>query len=104
MEIEGEWTQHKPIIDTDRGFRKSMVQNLPYFHIWFNPNQGYGHVIEDTKEWPTWFGKEIIASALDLPPNLWRKPRRIESREVSTRNRLFIQQWEPFDWTKILYA
>ena len=103
MEVEGEWTQHKPILNTNRGFRKSMVKNLPYFHIWFDPNRGYGHVIEDTQEWPSWFGKEIIASTMDLPPDLWRRPKAIHSKDVSARSTRFIQQWEEFDWTSVLY-
>eukprot|EP00842_Homolaphlyctis_polyrhiza_P006920 jgi/Hompol1/817/HPOL_002430-RA len=48
---EGEWSQHRKIIVTDKGFRRSMVKNLPYFHVWFDPNRGYGHVIEDPGEW-----------------------------------------------------
>lgn len=55
---EGEWSQHKKLIDTSkRGFRRSMVKNLPYFHVWFSPNEGYGHVIEEEKDFPAWFGK-----------------------------------------------
>jgi hypothetical protein len=39
-----------------------MVKNLPYFHVWFSPNEGYGHVIEEEKEFPGWFGKVCIPS------------------------------------------
>lgn len=103
MSVEGEWTQHKPIINTERGFRKSMVKDLPYFHIWFDPNRGYGHVIEDSREWPVWFGKEIIASALDLPPDLWRRPKNIDPNDMASRSRRFIEAWDAFDWTRMLY-
>lgn len=102
--MEGEWTQHKPIINTDRGFRKSMVKNLPYFHVWFDPNHGFGHVIEDSREWPTWFGKEIIASTIDLSPEFWRKPKAIDGKDVASRSRKFITLWDQFDWTKMLYT
>lgn len=58
-----EWSQHRKVIDTGKkGFRRSMVKEMPYFHVWFNPNEGYGHVIEDEKEFPGWFGKVLIFS------------------------------------------
>lgn len=106
LTIEGEWTQHKPILSTDRerGFRKSMVKNLTYFHIWFDPDNGYGHVIEDSRAWPIWFGKEVIASVLDLPPDKWRKPKLIEPKDAAARSRFFVSTWNPFDWTKMLDA
>lgn len=100
--IEGEWTQHKSVINTDKGFRKSMVKNLSYFHVWFDPNRGMGHVIEDSREWPAWFGKEVIASVLDLPPDKWRKPKIIEPKESVSRVRAFLEVWKDYDWTKML--
>lgn len=60
LNVEGEYTQHKSIINTDKGFRRSLVKNLPYFHIWFDPNHGMGHVIEEPKEWQHWFGRVIV--------------------------------------------
>jgi hypothetical protein len=102
LSSEGEWTQHKPVISTDRGFRKSMVKEMPYFHVWFDPNRGMGHVIEDPREWAPWFGKEVLASALDLSPEKWRRPKLIEPKDVSARSKLFLEAWGPFDWTKML--
>ncbi|KAI8925041.1 CwfJ C-terminus 1-domain-containing protein-like protein [Entophlyctis helioformis] len=98
-----EWSQHKKVINTgDRGFRRSMVKNLPYFHVWFDPNRGFGHVIEDAAEWRTWFGREVIASVMDLPPDKWRKPRRPSPQESSVRLKEFLAKWKPFDWTAML--
>lgn len=34
-----------------------MVKEMPYFHVWFGPDGGYGHVIEDEGEWDERFGK-----------------------------------------------
>ena len=100
---EEEWSQHRKLIDTsDKGIRRSMVKNLPYFHVWFDPNRGYGHVIEDSKEWKEWFGREIIASMLDLGPEKWRKPRRPTTKEQSERTEWFQGQWHPYDWTRLL--
>nr|KAJ3420921.1 hypothetical protein HK105_004917 [Polyrhizophydium stewartii] len=99
---EEEWSQHQKVIVTDRGFRRSMVKNLPYFHVWFDPNRGLGHVIEDPEEWRPWFGREVIASVLDLPPDRWRKPRRAQPHEARQRLEAFRARWAPFDWTKML--
>jgi len=100
---EGEWSQHKKLIDTSkRGFRRSMVKNLPYFHVWFSPNEGYGHVIEEEKEFPGWFGKEVVAGMMDLPPHLWRKPRFQHQSENRERQRAFLQNWSKYDWTAAL--
>ncbi|KAK4513250.1 uncharacterized protein ATC70_011818 [Mucor velutinosus] len=98
-----EWSQHKKIIDTSvRGFRHSMVPNLPYFHVWCGLDKGYGHVIENTKDFPYWFGKEVIAGMMDLGPELWRKPRYHHASENHARQQAFIKSWDKWDWTKAL--
>ncbi|TPX47819.1 hypothetical protein SeLEV6574_g02444 [Synchytrium endobioticum] len=83
MTADEEWSQHKKLIDTSKyGFRRSMVKNLPYFHVWFDPNKGYGHVIESGK-WPEWFGKSVLAGTmLDLPPDKWRKPKKMDRNDM----------------------
>ncbi|WRT63888.1 uncharacterized protein IL334_000814 [Kwoniella shivajii] len=55
LSSEGEWTQHKKIIDFSSrpgGFRRMMVPNLPYFMVqWdYKGEKGYGHVIEGVGE------------------------------------------------------
>lgn len=58
LQTDEEWSQHKKVIDTtSRGFRNSMVKDLPYFHVWIGLEKGFGHVIENEKEFPHWFGK-----------------------------------------------
>lgn len=58
LSADEEWTQHRKIIETDsRGFRHSMVKDLPYFHVWFGLDSGFGHIIENEKDFPQWFGK-----------------------------------------------
>ncbi|ORX45951.1 hypothetical protein BCR36DRAFT_585421 [Piromyces finnis] len=97
-----EWSQHRKIIDTSKnGFRRSMVKDLPYFHVWFDPNKGLGHVIEN-EEFPTWFGKEVIAGMMDLPANLWRRPKHISSKHNKSRIEAFKKKWDKYDWTKML--
>lgn len=98
-----EWSQHKKLITTvERGFRNSLVKNLPYFHVWFGLDKGYGHVIEDSKDFPYWFGKEVIAGMLDIGPELWRKPRFYHPAENHQRQQEFLKSWEKWDWTAAL--
>ena len=59
LSSEEEWSQHQKVIETskkDGGFRRSMVKNLPYFHVWFGVEGGMGHVIEG-EGWKEWFGR-----------------------------------------------
>ena len=87
-----------------------MVSNLPYFHVWLNINGGCGHIIEEPKEWPRWFGKvfecnqEVLASMLGIEDqvHLWRKPKDIDSRDVGPRVKRFLRVWKPFDWTILI--
>ncbi|KAI8646313.1 CwfJ C-terminus 1-domain-containing protein-like protein [Parasitella parasitica] len=98
-----EWSQHKKVIDTSvRGFRNSMVPNLPYFHVWFGLDKGYGHVIENSKDFPYWFGKEVIAGMMDIGPELWRKPRYHHAAENHSRQQEFLKSWAKWDWTAAL--
>ncbi|KAJ3185096.1 hypothetical protein HDU87_002662 [Geranomyces variabilis] len=100
---DDEWTQHRKLIDTSKnGFRRSMVKEMPYFHVWFDPSRGYGHVIENQEEWKEWFGREVVASVLDLPPDRWRRPRRIDARLNAGRMKWFLERWKDYDWTRML--
>ncbi|KAF7727149.1 hypothetical protein EC973_008010 [Apophysomyces ossiformis] len=101
--IEEEWTQHKKLIETStRGFRNSMVKNLPYFHVWCGLDEGYGHVIENGKEFPYWFGKEVIAGMLDIGPERWRRPKYHHQSENRSRQQAFLKSWSKWDWTSAL--
>ncbi|KAJ3044780.1 hypothetical protein HDV00_000655 [Rhizophlyctis rosea] len=102
LSSEEEWSQHQKVIDTGKnGVRRSMVKNLPYFHVWFDPNRGYGHVIEG-QEWREWFGREVIGSMLELPPDKWRRPRRMDPAVAGPRLKDFLGKWKPYDWTAML--
>ncbi|KAI9297135.1 CWF19-like 2, cell cycle control, isoform CRA_b [Neoconidiobolus thromboides FSU 785] len=105
IDIADEWSQHKKIINTkERTFRKSMTSNLPYFHVWFHPDGGLGHIIEESEKFKSYFGKEIIAGMLDLDISLWRKPKYQDSNENKSRVDKFNKKfpWENYDWTKLL--
>ncbi|RGB39497.1 CwfJ C-terminus 1-domain-containing protein-like protein [Rhizophagus diaphanus] len=104
LESSGEWSQNRKLIDTSKAtFRRSMVKELPYFHVWFGLDKGYGHVIEKEKSFPSWFGKEIAAGICDLPPNVWRKPKKLNPRDNPNRVQEFMKKWEKWDWTKMLH-
>ena len=88
------------------GFQRTMTPKLPYFHVWFDPNGGMGHIIENPDLFPPWFGREVLAGMLDLPPTVYRKPRRLRESQSQRRSRAeeWIQQfnWPQYDWTKAI--
>ena len=116
LSADEEWTQHKKVIDTlkkseeagfgKNGFRKSMVSELPYFHVWFRLDGGLGHVVEDSRRWPKGdlFAREIIGGVLDVPPQIIKKQGRWRTgdEEMQERVKNFRKGWEQWDWTKVL--
>ncbi|KAJ1958668.1 Pre-mRNA-splicing factor cwf19 [Linderina pennispora] len=133
--ISDEWSQHRKVIDTSLkaqavrpendnvtdqdqnheaaraairrgGFRNTMTAKMPYFHVWFDPKGGLGHVIESPETFPPWFGREVVAGILDLPPSVYRKPRRLrESRDQRLQRADEWKKqfgWDKYDWTKVL--
>ncbi|KAJ2604215.1 Pre-mRNA-splicing factor cwf19 [Coemansia sp. RSA 1722] len=135
LEVDEEWSQHRKIIDTKLkaqaavpkgdnvrdqdsnhaqareiirkgGFRNTMTAKMPYFHVWFDPYGGMGHVIENADRFKPWFGREVVAGILDLPPSVYRKPRRLKETHNQRLDRAddWKKQfgWEKYDWTKML--
>ncbi|OCF45127.1 cell cycle control protein cwf19 [Kwoniella heveanensis CBS 569] len=125
MASEGEWSQHKKVIDFSTrpgGFRRMMVPNLPYFMCqWdYKGEKGYGHVIEGVgesgagggedeegnvggadkeDEFPRYFASEVIGNVLGLEPRKWRRPRKMDYALNQDRARKLGQQFQPFNWT-----
>ncbi|KAL8712318.1 MAG: hypothetical protein Q9220_003469 [cf. Caloplaca sp. 1 TL-2023] len=107
-----EWTQHKKIIDTlakakqglgKLAFRRTLVKEMPYFHVWFEMDGGLGHVVEDANRWPKGdlFAREIIGGMLDKDPSIIKRQgkwHRGEDRRVE----IFRKRWRKFDWTRVL--
>ncbi|KAJ1927003.1 Pre-mRNA-splicing factor cwf19 [Tieghemiomyces parasiticus] len=135
MDADEEWTQHRRIIDTaprekkltdlaregafgtgcsaksDRtvttgGFRRTMSPQVAYFHVWLTLDGGLGHVIENPALFPRYFGKQILASIVDVPPRLYRHPKKLPSKASLCRQRARefreLTKWDDFDWTKSL--
>lgn len=105
-EVEEEWSQHnaKKLIDTsEKGLRGSIPENFPYFHVEFGLNKGFVHVIDDENNFKTSFGLNVIRGMLQLAEEDMHRRRRYESVEVQKHAVAnFLQDWEPFDWTKQL--
>lgn len=107
-----EWTQHRKLIDTlskaDQGlgrlaFRRTLVKEMPYFHVWFHINGGLGHIVEDANRWPKGdlFAREILGGILDIEPHIIRKQGRW-TNGIDRRVEPFRQKWKKFDWTEVL--
>ncbi|KAL2316111.1 Pre-mRNA-splicing factor cwf19 [Schizosaccharomyces pombe] len=104
-----EWSQHRKIIDTLEGskkygkwaFRKMMVKELGYFHVWFSIDGGYGHVVEDEKAWGRHdqVPRQVFASMLNLPPEVIRRKGSWTGKK-DPREDMFRSRFEKFDWTK----
>ncbi|CZT16642.1 related to cell cycle control protein (Cwf19) [Ramularia collo-cygni] len=107
-----QWSQHKPIIDTlalvqragygKAAFRKAMVKEMPYFHVFYSLDGGMGHVIEDERRWPKGdlFAREIIGGMLDKGPEVIKRQGRWEKHDRRVEG--FRKKWEKFDWTAVL--
>ncbi|KAJ1661063.1 Pre-mRNA-splicing factor cwf19 [Dispira simplex] len=136
LAADDEWTQHRKVIDTSLkqtklsdlkqqtpsfakgstsqseslvttgGFRKTLTPKVPYFHVWLTLDGGLGHVIENNELFPHYFGKQIIAGMLDLPPNLYRRPPRLSSSVAFRRKRVNefrkLTSWGQYDWTSMI--
>ena len=112
LTADEEWTQHKKLIDTlakaNQGlgklaFRKTLVKEMPYFHVWFQVDGGLGHIVEDSNRWPKGdlFAREIIGGMLDKGPDVIKRQGRWH-RTDDTRIDGFRKRWRKFDWTRVL--
>lgn len=112
LSADSEWTQHRKIIDTlakskqglgRAAFRRTLVKEMPYFHVWFEIDGGMGHVVEDEHKWPRGdlFAREIIGGMLDVAPEVIRRQGRWH-RGGDRRVEGFRRRWRKFDWTRVL--
>jgi hypothetical protein len=112
LTTEDEWSQHKKIIDTlarskqglgKLSFRRTLVSQMPYFHVWFELDGGIGHVVEEPDRWPRGdlFAREIVGGILGLEPDVIKKQGRWQ-RGHEPRVEAFRKKWRKFDWTRVL--
>ena len=103
LESDEEWAQNKKLIDTrEKGVRGSLPTGLPYFFAEFGLDGGFGHVIEDTDQFPHYFGREVVGGLLDLSPRLWLKPHREDFEKQRQKVVQLSEWWAPYDWTQKL--
>ncbi|MCJ1321419.1 hypothetical protein MMC15_006764 [Xylographa vitiligo] len=111
LSADEEWTQHKKLIDTmakarqglgKLAFRRTLVKEMPYFHVWFEIDGGLGHIVEDAGRWPKGdlFAREILGGMLDVGPEVVKKQGRWDRGD--TRIDGFRKRWKKFDWTRVL--
>ncbi|EAW10615.1 putative cell cycle control protein (Cwf19) [Aspergillus clavatus NRRL 1] len=112
LAADSEWTQHRKLIDTlakakqglgRNAFRRTLVKEMPYFHVWFELDGGLGHVVEDEHRWPRGdlFAREVIGGMLDLGPEVIKRQGRW-NRGGDRRLDGFKKRWRKFDWTRML--
>ncbi|KAJ5659772.1 hypothetical protein N7507_006223 [Penicillium longicatenatum] len=112
LSAESEWSQHRKLIDTlakskqglgRSAFRKTLVKEMPYFHVWFELDGGLGHIVEDENRWPRGdlFAREVIGGMLDVAPDVIKRQGRWQ-RGTDRRVEPFRKRWRKFDWTRIL--
>ena len=112
LTTEDEWSQHKKIIDTlakskqglgKLAFRRTLVTQMPYFHVWFELDGGIGHVVEEPDRWPKGdlFAREIVGGMLGSEPDVIKRQGRWQ-RGHDPRVDAFRKKWRKFDWTRVL--
>ncbi|OLY80869.1 Pre-mRNA-splicing factor cwf19 [Smittium mucronatum] len=88
------------------GFRKKMSSKVPYFHVWFDLDGGYGHVIENPNLFPQNFGLETVASILKLPKTSFHNNKRsiFSKNQMSSAVNSWKSQfsWSKYDWTSLI--
>ncbi|KAK9451814.1 CwfJ C-terminus 1-domain-containing protein-like protein [Limtongia smithiae] len=110
LSADEEWSTHAKIINTldratngglgKRAFRQSLAKEMPYFHVWFSLDGGFGHVVEDPQRWPRGdlFAREVIGGMLELEPHVIKRQSRWQ-KGTDPRVKGFQAAWEKFDWT-----
>ncbi|MCJ1478990.1 hypothetical protein MMC13_007674 [Lambiella insularis] len=111
LSADEEWTQHMKIIDTlakarqglgKMAFRRTLVKEMPYFHVWFEMDGGLGHIVEDAGRWPKGdlFAREILGGMLDVGPEVVKRQGRWDRGDRRVEG--FRKRWKKFDWTRVL--
>lgn len=113
LSSDSEWSQHRPIIDTQkaanegmgrRAFRNSIAKEMPYFHAWFSIDGGLGHIVEDGGRWPKGdiFAREVIGGIVDAEPHIIKKQGKWTRGGEGKRVDSFRKDWRKYDWTRML--
>lgn len=97
---DAKWSVHKKLIDTrEKGLRRSVAKQAPYFSVEFGMEAGFAHVIEDPSKFPMDFGKAVLCGILEEPAQIVMRAKRQPEHMERERAEAFKKLWKPFDWT-----
>jgi hypothetical protein len=87
--------------------RTTIPDRFAYFMVQFGLESGLAHHIENKAEFPTNFGKSVVATILRLDPDrdsyTSGRDRRASYDAEMKIAAAFKDEWKPFDWTSSLY-
>ena len=86
-------------LSQERGLRRSVPKEVPYFHVDFGLENGFAHVVEDEAEFPANFTQEVIGGMLDLEPRIFKNPKKESFEAQKARVLQFGAKWKQFDLT-----
>ena len=94
---------HQSPLSNKSAFRRSLVKEAPYFHVWFELDGGLGHIVEVANRWPKGdlFAREVIGGMLDVEPDVVKRQGRW-NKGTDPRVERFRKRWRKFDWTRVL--
>jgi len=94
LESESEWSHNIKLVDFGKkGLRRSIPKGLPYFSVDFGVDSGFGHVIEDEREFDSYFGLEVVGGLMDVEPRKWLKQQHESFAEQSQKVLRFQKMW-----------
>lgn len=101
-----EWSQHhaKRLIDTkNKGLRGSIPPNFPYLNVEFGISDGFVHVIDNETKFDPSMARSVIIGLLKLPAEDMHRTAKKESEVLQSKWAAeFREQFDEFDWTKML--
>ncbi|XP_048735526.2 CWF19-like protein 2 [Ostrea edulis] len=101
QESESEWSDNKKLVDlSKKDVRRSIPKGFPYFAVDFGMQGGFAHVIEDERQFPKYFGKEVVGGMIDAEPRLWRRPQKEGFEDQRKKVLQFADWWKPYDLTQ----
>ncbi|KAA0191834.1 CWF19 protein 2, partial [Fasciolopsis buskii] len=100
-EIGSEWDQNRRVVKLVKpgfGAYGAVPPKFPYFAVEFGlDGGGLARVLDDGRDIPAYFGREVIAELLDKDTRYWRKPKVERFEQLRTKVVQFENWWEPFN-------
>ncbi|KAF8569598.1 hypothetical protein P879_03982, partial [Paragonimus westermani] len=100
-ELGSEWDQNRRLINLKPqgvGAYGSVPPKFAYFAVEFGLSEGgLARVIDDHRDIPSYFGREIIGEILGKDSRYWRKPKAEKFEAVCQKVVQFEAWWEPFN-------